>query len=525
MAVVTKIPATKNKFTSAPMSQTRKRRVAAYARVSTDKDEQLTSYKAQVDYYTKYIQNNPDWEYVKVYADEGITGTSTKSRKHFQEMIDDAVAGKIDLIITKSVSRFARNTVDTLVNIRKLKDAGCECFFEEQGIWTFDSTGELMITILSSIAQEEARNISENVTWGHRKRFEDGKILMSYKHFLGYEKGEDGMPVINPKEAEIVRSIYRMFMEGKTPFAIAKALEKKKIPTPMGKANWSDSTIINILTNEKYKGDALLQKKFTVDFLTKKTKKNEGEVPQYYVEGSHPAIIQPVEWEAVQAEFARRKGIGKAYSGTSVFSSRLVCADCGDFFGSKVWHSTDAYRKEIWRCNHKFDGDKKCSTPHLVTEQKSLFLRAYNELMQDRTQVIADCAVMRDALLDSSAIQAQIAKVDAEIEVTTALVAATVKENATLPQSQEAYREKFAALEAQYTEQKNRRTALEAKIEERKARAHELDLFMDTLAKRDLLLETWDDQLWLTLVEKGTVLPDGSINFLFKDGTEILAAE
>ena len=165
MAVVTKIPATKNKFTSAPVSQTRKRRVAAYARVSTDKDEQITSYKAQVDYYTKMIQNNEDWEFVDVYADEGITGTSTKSRKRFNQMIDDAVAGKIDLIITKSVSRFARNTVDTLVNIRTLKDAGVECFFEEQNIWTFDSTGELMITMLSSIAQEEARNISENVTW------------------------------------------------------------------------------------------------------------------------------------------------------------------------------------------------------------------------------------------------------------------------------------------------------------------------------------------------------------------------
>ena len=507
------------------MSQTRKRRVAAYARVSTDKDEQITSYKAQVDYYKKMIQSNDEWEYVDVYADEGITGTSTKSRKRFNEMVDDAVAGKIDLIITKSVSRFARNTVDTLVNIRKLKDAGCECFFEEQGIWTFDSTGELMITMLSSIAQEEARNISENVTWGHRRRFEDGKILMSYKHFLGYERGEDGVPVINPAEAQIVRDIYKMFMQGKTPFAIARALDKRKIPTPMDKKHWSDSTIINILTNEKYKGDALLQKKFTVDYLTKKTKKNEGEVPQYYVEGSHPAIIPPVEWEAVQAEFARRKGIGKAYSGTSVFSARLVCADCGDFFGSKVWHSTDAYRKEIWRCNHKFSGDKKCTTPHLVAEQiQSLFLRAYNELMQDRTQVIADCAVMRDALLDTTDIQKQITKVDEEIEVTTALVAAAVKENATLPQSQEEYNKKYAALEERFTEQKNKRAALEAKIEERKARAHELGLFMDTLAERNLLLETWDDQLWLTLVEKGTVLPDGSINFLFKDGTEILAA-
>ena len=507
------------------MSQTHKRRVAAYARVSTDKDEQITSYKAQVDYYTKMIRNNEDWEFVDIYADEGITGTSTKSRKRFNQMIDDAVAGKIDLIITKSVSRFARNTVDTLVNIRKLKDAGVECFFEEQGIWTFDSTGELMITMLSSIAQEEARNISENVTWGHRKRFEDGKVLMSYKHFLGYDRGEDGKPVINPKEAETVRQIYRWFIEGKTPFMICKELDAQGIKTPSEKKKWQRSTVISILTNEKYKGDALLQKSFTVDFLTKKKKVNEGEIPQYYVEGSHPAIIDPKEWDYVQAELARRKIIGKAYSGTSVFSSRLVCADCGEFFGLKVWHSTDAYRKEIWRCNRKFDGETQCTTPHLITEQiQNLFLQAYNELMQDRTQVIADCAVMRDALLDTSGIQAQIAKVDAELEVTAALVAAAVKENATLPQSQEEYQKKYASLEEQFTAQKKKRTALEEKIEERKARAHELDLFIDALAENDLILSEWDEQLWLTLVEKGTVLPDGSINFLFKDGTEILAA-
>ena len=241
-----------------------------------------------------------------------------------------------------------------------------------------------MITMLSSIAQEEARNISENVTWGHRKRFEDGKVSIAYGRFLGFERGDDGNPVIIEEEAETVRKIYRWFMEGKTPFTICRMLEELEIKSPAGKETWPRSTVLSILTNEKYKGDALLQKKFTVDFLTKKTKKNEGEVPQYYVEGSHPAIIPPVEWEAVQAEIARRKGIGKAYSGASVFSSRLVCADCGEFFGQKVWHSTDAYRKEIWRCNHKFDGEKQCSTPHLIDKQsgKSFDRPAYKRLMK-----------------------------------------------------------------------------------------------------------------------------------------------
>lgn len=494
--------------------------------MSTDKKEQITSYEAQVEYYTRYILSNPEWSFVRVYADEGITGTSTKNRKEFQAMIDDAVAGKIDLIITKSVSRFARNTVDTLVAIRKLKDHGTEVYFEEQNIWTFDSTGELMLTMLSSIAQEEARNISENVTWGQRKRFENGKILLAYKHFLGYNRGEDGKPVVNPEEAETVRMIYRMFIEGKTPFTICKYLEANGIPSPCGNDHWPRSTILSILSNEKYKGDALLQKRFTVDFLSKKQKINEGEVPQYYVEGSHEAIIDPAEWDYVQAELARRKGIGASYSGTSVFSSRLVCADCGEFFGQKIWHSTDSYRKEIWRCNKKFTGESKCTTPHLVAEQiQRLFLQAYNELVDDLGNVVEDCMHMRDTLLDTSDIQTQIDKVDAEMQITAALVAAGIRENAAVLQSQEEYREKYAALEERYNTQKDKRTKLEAEIENRKARAHEIDTFVDMLAEKDVPLDTWDDQLWLTLVENGTVLPDGSINFRFKNGTEILAAE
>ncbi len=229
-------------------------------------------------------------------------------------MVADALDGKIDLIVTKSVSRFARNTVDSLTTVRKLKEKGVEVFFEKEDIYTLDSKGELLITIMSSLAQEESRSISENVTWGQRKRFADGKVSLPYKHFLGYRKGADGLPEIVPEEAEIVRGIYRWFMEGMTPYKIACILIEKGIPTPSGKEQWHLSTVKSILTNEKYKGSALLQKKFTVDFLTKKTKVNEGEVPQYYVEESHPAIIPPEEFELVQAEMARRKELGKTLS-------------------------------------------------------------------------------------------------------------------------------------------------------------------------------------------------------------------
>ena len=378
MANVTVIPATRSLHSKLPINTRARRRVAGYARVSTDSEEQLASYEAQVDYYTKYIRSNPEWEFVDVYTDEGISAVSTRGREGFNRMIEDALAGRIDLIVTKSVSRFARNTVDSLTAVRKLKEHGTEVYFEKEGIYTFDSKGELLITIMSSLAQEESRSISENVTWGQRKRFADGKVTLPYSSFLGYRKGPDGLPEIVPEEAELVRRIYKLFMQGKTAHAIGKILTSEGIPTPAGKAKWQSSTIESILQNEKYRGDARLQKKFTVDFLQKKMKVNEGEVPQYYVENSHPAIIDPEEWDLVQAEFSRRKALGSRYSAASVFSSMIFCGDCGSVYGSKVWHSTDKYRCIIWQCNNKFKGEHHCTTPHLYEKDiKALFLRAF----------------------------------------------------------------------------------------------------------------------------------------------------
>ena len=248
--------------------------VAAYARVSTDLEEQQSSYQAQIDYYTNYIQSRADWEFVGMYADEGISGTSTKHRQGFQTMITDALAGHIDLIVTKSVSRFARNTVDSLTSVRALKEAGVEVYFEKENIWTLDSKGELLITIMSSLAQEESRSISENVTWGHRRRFVEGKVMVPYASLLGYKKGDDGGLAVDEDQARIVRRIYREYLAGHSPKTIAAHLIKDGIPTPLGKKTWSVSTINSILRSEKYKGDALLQKTFTVDFLTKQRRRN-----------------------------------------------------------------------------------------------------------------------------------------------------------------------------------------------------------------------------------------------------------
>jgi len=263
LKLVTVIPAVNKVYTQVNTAFELKKKVAAYARVSTENEEQSTSYEAQIDYYTKRIESNPAWEMVKVYSDEGISATSTKKRDGFNHMIRDALDGKIDLILTKSVSRFARNTVDTLTTVRKLKEKGVEVYFEKENIYTMDSKGELLITIMSSLAQEESRSISENVTWGQRKRFADGKVSLPYGRFLGYEKGEDGLPKIVESEAEVVRLIYKLFLEGKVINAIATELENQEIATPSGKEKWQRSTVLSILSNEKYCGNALLQQSGT----------------------------------------------------------------------------------------------------------------------------------------------------------------------------------------------------------------------------------------------------------------------
>ena len=356
------IPATLGRFSSAPIASKHKRKVAGYARVSTDHDEQFSSYTAQVDYYTNYIKGRDDWEFVDVYTDEGITGTSTKRREGFKRMIADALDGKIDLIVTKSVSRFARNTVDSLTTIRQLKENGTEVYFEKENIWTFDAKGEVLLTIMSSLAQEESRSISENCTWGQRKRFADGKVTVPFKHFIGYDRGEDGNLVLNKKQAEVVKQIYAMFLKGMTPHTIARKLTEEKIKTPAGRDTWSSSSVKSILSNEKYKGDALLQKTFCEDFLTKKMKLNQGEVPQYYVENNHEAIIDPQTFDMVQAELARRTSGNNRHSGVHLLSNKIKCGDCGGWYGSKVWHSNDKFRRIIWQCNNKYKNkDKRCT--------------------------------------------------------------------------------------------------------------------------------------------------------------------
>lgn len=519
MPVVTKIPARLHPATFVPLESTAKRKVAGYARVSTDSEEQQTSYAAQVSYYTDYIQKRPDWEFVGVYTDEGISATNTRHRDGFNRMIADALDGKIDLIVTKSVSRFARNTVDSLTTVRKLKEKGVEVYFEKENIYTLDSKGELLITIMSSLAQEESRSISENVTWGQRKRMADGKVSLPYGRFLGYRKGEDGLPEIVPEEAEIVRFIYRSFMHGSTPHHIAETLTFKNILTPGGKEVWTTSTIESILTNEKYKGSALLQKKFTVDFLTKKTKVNEGEVPQYYVEESHPAIIPPEEFELVQAEYLRRKRLGRKYNSKSIFTARLICECCGGYYGSKVWHSTSKYRRVIWQCNHKFQNGEKCTTPHLYEEHiKDKFILAMNQILENKDEIIENCLLLSEnfTVSDDTAIETVTQEMDVVAELTRNLI----QQNSVKPMKQELYKAEYEKLVQRYESLKAKRDALVSKKEAMESKLKFILHYAETLREQNVITEFSED-LWLKAIDHVTICRDGRMVFLFKDGSEI----
>lgn len=523
MTKVTVIPSTKNQHTQLPLNSHTLRRVAAYARVSTLTDEQYTSYEAQVSYYRKFIQERNDWTYIDVYADEGLSGTSTKKRTQFTQMITDALEGKIDLIITKSISRFARNTLDTIFYVRKLKDKGIEVYFEKENLWTLDPKSELILTIMASIAQEESRSISQNVTWGKRVSFQQGKVSFAYKNFLGYKKVDDKL-VIYEDQAVIVRLIYQMFLvEGKTASGIANYLKAQHIKTPAGKTNWTKNTVISILTNEKYKGDALLQKTYTENYLDHKIVKNNGQIPQYYVENNHPAIIDKDTWDQVQIEMKRRESIGAHYSSTDIFASKLICGDCGGFYGKKKWHSNSKYSRFVYQCNRKFDkGKETCHTPHIMEEDIKLkFIEAYNLTMKDKKRIISDSQEVIALLTDSTQIDKEIENLNDELVVIAELLNKLIKENSKSSMTQDDYNKKFAELTNRYERtQKKHNESIKAR-DNKKVQALNLKSFISNLKRVDDKLSEWNEAIWMLLVKNAIVHRDKSINFKLNNGNVI----
>ncbi len=425
---ITVIPATRNLHTGIPTNSARKRRVAGYGRVSTDSEEQLTSYEAQVDYYSRYIRSRADWQFVDVYTDEGISATNTKRREGFNRMVQDALNGKIDLIVTKSVSRFARNTVDSLTTVRKLKDAGVEVYFEKENINTLDSKGEVLLTIMASLAQQESESLSKNVQMGIQYRFQQGKVFLNYSRFLGYTKTIDGKYVIVPEEAEIVKRIYREYLEGNSLSMIAEGLEKDGIKAIGGGTKWHPVTLRSILRNEKYTGDAILQKYYTSDVLQKKHKRNNGEKPQYYVKNAFEPIIPKEVHIKVQEELNRRSmssedGKYIKFRSKVPFSHLVFCGKCGAAYKRTKWLSGDKITP-MWICStRKQRGGKLLCDAKALKESnlEKIVVEAVNKCYADKKEYLA---IMKKAINEmlECCTQERIDKIDGDINRIAALI-------------------------------------------------------------------------------------------------------
>lgn len=394
---ITVIPARKRVGNTVTAEEKPKLRVAAYCRVSTDSDEQASSYEVQVEHYTQFIQKNPEWELAGIFADDGISGCNTKKRSEFIRMIEECMAGRIDMIITKSISRFARNTLDCLKYIRELKEKNIPVFFEKENINTMDSKGEVLLTIMASLAQQESQSISQNIKLGLQYRYQNGEVQVNHNRFLGYTKDEEGHLIIEPTEAEVVKRIYREYLEGSSLLQIGRGLEADGILTAAGKEKWRPETLRKILQNEKYIGDALLQKTYTVDFLNKKRVQNNGIVPQYYVENSHPPIIPRDLYMQVQEEMVRRANLHsgaqrkkRVYSSKYALSSIVYCPKCGDIYRRIAWNNRGKH-SIVWRCCTRVEhGPKKCDAPTIQeSDLQEAVIHAINLTLGDRDGMIA----------------------------------------------------------------------------------------------------------------------------------------
>lgn len=388
---VTVIPATKTTAANAS-DKYHQLRVAAYCRVSTAQEEQLNSYQVQIDYYTDLINKKKEWKLAGIFADEGISGTQTKKRTEFNRMIRQCKQKKIDLILCKSISRFARNTVHCLEYVRELKELGIGVIFEKENINTLTMTSEFMISLYGSFAQAESESMSKNINWGNQKAFQAGKVRYNFKTWLGYRKGANGKPEIVPKEAEIIKKIYSMFLDGMSIEGIVNGLVKANIPTKSGKTEWSKASIFYILKNEKYVGDVLLQKTYTIDCITHKAVRNNGERPKYLVSDAHQPIIDRDTYNLVQQELARRGSKRKKsdrtkteqgkYSSKYALTEIMVCDECGSAYSRVIWNIHGKERRAMWRCVSRLDhGNQYCKKSPSLRETclHKAIVKAINE--------------------------------------------------------------------------------------------------------------------------------------------------
>ena len=504
-----------------PQEQEKKRhlRVAAYCRVSTDSEEQLSSYQNQLAYYTEKIMKEPGWTMAGVFADEGITGTSTCKRKEFLRMIRQCRQGKIDMVLAKSVSRFARNTVDTLNFTRELRGLGIPVIFEEQNINSIYPESEFLITLHGAFAQAESESTSSRVRWGKRQAMKSGHVTMQYKQLLGYEKGPDGRPVIVPDQAEVVRFIYDRYLAGDTTREIKVALEAQGTPTVSGKGVWMASHIRSILTNEKYCGDVLLQKTFIQDCISKKVIPNTGQLPKYLVQNHHEGIVSREAFDAVQLEMARRNvkagatrkstptGRGK-YSGKHVLSNLLFCGECGT-----------AYR----RCVSRLDYGKKFCTQSPTLDEEPLqqaILAAVNAVMLDRDTLARQlAAVMEWELAPMLGESMSLADIDRALEELSSRFNSLLAEASANPA--EDYTERFRELSESTARLRERKARLEGACQEQGRVQKRLLAVSAAMEHMTAGLTEWDEEVIHQLLEKVTVLSREKIRVTFRDGREI----
>ena len=375
--IVEVIPATWNP-TDESAGEIRKLRVAAYCRVSTELEQQQSSYDIQIEYYTRHIMQNPNWIFAGVFADDGRSATNTFRRDDFNQLMDQCLKGKVDMVITKSISRFARNTVDCISWVRKLKEKNVAVYFEKENLNTLDDSTEMILTILSSQAQEESRAISTNVKWGYARKFEKGESTRQRSY--GFRKAPTGEMCIVEEEAAVIRNMARWFLDGDSLERIKHRLEDAGIETTTGKKTWSTGTIYNILTNEKIMGDVLLQKTFTADYLTKRRVKNSGQQKQYYVKNHHEAVIPKTVYYKIQEEIARRSSLKKAgtrkgktaqgvYSSKYALTGIMVCNECGAHYRRTTW-AKSGKKVIVWRCINRLEhGTKRCHESPTLKEE------------------------------------------------------------------------------------------------------------------------------------------------------------
>lgn len=512
----------------------RQKRVAAYCRVSTDNEEQLTSYENQKRFYTDMIARNADWSLAGIYADEGISGTRADKRPEFNRMIKDCLAGKIDYIITKSVSRFARNTVDCLDYVRMLKARGIGIWFEEQNIDTIKSDSELYLVIYAGFAQSESESISKNITWSYRKKFEDGNPVFIYKKLLGYRKGDDGNPEIVPEEAAIVERIFSMYLAGMTINAISATLQAEHIEVPSKKLTFGKNMIMSILKNEKYCGDCILQKTVTVDCISKIRKKNEGEAPMYIVENSHPAIVSREIFNRTQEELSRRKARTPqsskgAITATGKYSKYaltdvLICGECGSRYKRCTWTS-HGRKRIVWRCINRLDyGKKYCKVSPTLDEiaLHKAIVRALNRFnAEDESTYLA---LMKTTIGEAIGLEGDWDEIDLLQRRIDALNKRMIDlTNTTVVNGEdiESHEEEFKDISEQIDQLKQRIDAICERNSENAPQQQRLMRIQETIEKYKAAPNIYDDTIVRQMVECIKVYADGKLKIIFGGGYEI----